>query len=57
MMIPLQKDLQQRARKAGLPLDTVAKDYVIGYLLPAISVEERFGRPGGRRASLALVSS
>jgi hypothetical protein len=42
-MIPLQKDLQQRARKAGLPLDTVAKDYVIGHLLAAISRQPELG--------------
>lgn len=42
-MIPLQKDLQQHARKAGLPLDTVAKDYVIGYLLAAISAQPELG--------------
>jgi hypothetical protein len=41
-MIPLQKDLQQRARKLGLPLDTVAKDYVIGHLLAAISAQQFF---------------
>jgi predicted nucleotidyltransferase component of viral defense system len=38
-MIPLQKVLQQHARKAGLPLDTVAKDYVVGHVLAAISAE------------------
>lgn len=38
-MIPLQKDLQQRARKLGLPLDTVAKDYVIGHLLAAVGAQ------------------
>lgn len=43
IMIPLQKDLQQRARKAGLPLDTVAKDYVIGHLLAAISRQPELG--------------
>jgi hypothetical protein len=42
IMIPLQKDLQQRARKLGLPLDTVAKDYVIGHLLAAISAQQFF---------------
>jgi uncharacterized protein len=42
-MIPLQKDLQQRARKAGLPLDTVAKDYVIGHLLAAIGAQPELG--------------
>ena len=42
-MIPLQKALQQRARKLGLPLDTVAKDYVIGHLLAAISAQPELG--------------
>lgn len=42
-MIPLQKTLQQRARKLGLPLDTVAKDYVIGHLLAAISTQPDLG--------------
>ena len=42
-MIPLQKALQQRARKLGLPLDTVAKDYVIGHLLAAISTQPDLG--------------
>lgn len=42
-MIPLQKTLQQRARKLGLPLDTVAKDYVIGHLLAAISAQPELG--------------
>ncbi|HEY3349003.1 MAG TPA: nucleotidyl transferase AbiEii/AbiGii toxin family protein [Thermoanaerobaculia bacterium] len=42
-MIPLQKDLQQRARNLGLPLDTVAKDYVIGHLLAAISAQPELG--------------
>jgi uncharacterized protein len=44
-MIPLQKALQQHSRKAGLPLDTVAKDYVIGHVLAAISAQ-----PGLRSA-------
>src|ERR1035438_259685 len=43
IMIPLQKVLQQRARKLGLPLDTVAKDYVIGHLLAAISAQPELG--------------
>ena len=42
-MIPLQKALQQRARKLGLPLDTVAKDYVIGHILAAISAQPELG--------------
>jgi uncharacterized protein len=42
-MIPLQRALQQRARKLGLPLDTVAKDYVIGHLLAAISAQPELG--------------
>jgi predicted nucleotidyltransferase component of viral defense system len=42
-MIPLQKTLHQRARKLGLPLDTVAKDYVIGHLLAAISAQAELG--------------
>lgn len=42
-MIPLQKALQQHARKLGLPLDTVAKDYVIGHLLAAIGAQPELG--------------
>lgn len=42
-MIPLQKTLQQRARKVGLPLDTVSKDYVIGHILAAISAQPELG--------------
>jgi len=42
-MIPLQKTLQQRARKLGLPLDTVSKDYVIGHILAAISAQPELG--------------
>ena len=42
-MIPLQKALQQHARKLGLPLDTVGKDYLIGHLLAAISAQPELG--------------
>lgn len=42
-MIVLQKALQQRARKLRIPLDTVAKDYVIGHLLATISAQPELG--------------
>lgn len=36
-MTPLERLLRQKAREASLPLDTIAKDFVIGHILAGIS--------------------